>query len=133
MQWPPSPPPPTSRYQRPQQPPTPTPAICLSTGCTLGGGEAEGRTGEVANGHQIRDPSRGNKMSDLHTTGGAELQEGTRWLSLFILVTAAPAAAATTTAVPTLCVIMYIVHKQHLMHRNVALVQNDCTLMHTGN
>lgn len=48
-------------------------------------------------------------MSDLHATGGAELQEGTRWLSLFIPVTAAPAAAA---LIP--CIIMYIVHKQRL-------------------
>lgn len=70
----------------------------------------EGRAGGVANGHQIPDPSRGNKMSDLHATGGAELQEATRWLSLFIPVTAAPAAAAAL--IP--CIIMYIVHKQRL-------------------
>lgn len=76
---------------------------------------------------------RENKMSDLHTTGGAELQEETRWLSLFILVTAAPAVGATTTAAPTACIIMYVVHKQHLAHGSVALVQNDSTLMHTGN
>lgn len=70
-----------------------------------------GRAGGVANGHQIPDPSPGNKMSDLHATGGAELQEGTRWLSLFIAVTAAPAAAAAA-LIP--CIIMYIVHKQRL-------------------
>lgn len=77
-----------------------------------GGEGGEGRAGGVANGHQIPDPSRGNKMSDLHATGGAKLQEGTRWLSLFIPVTAAPAAAAAAALIP--CIIMYIVHKQRL-------------------
>lgn len=71
----------------------------------MGGGQAGG----VANGHHVCDPSRENKMSDLHATGGAELQEGTRWLSLFIPVTAAPAAAATAALIPG--IIMYIVHK----------------------